>query len=57
MQAMSPDVADIHYDVLPGYWWALAGNLILQAFVLSTVAMRTDWSYQVEKVGKQYSLM
>ncbi|KAI0220144.1 Multidrug and toxin extrusion protein 2 [Lamellibrachia satsuma] len=40
-----------------GYWWALAGNLILQAFVISSVVMRTDWSYQVEKAQERAGVM
>ncbi|KAI0209346.1 Multidrug and toxin extrusion protein 1 [Lamellibrachia satsuma] len=40
-----------------GYWWALAGNLILQAFVLLCVVMRTDWSYQVKKAQERAGVM
>ena len=34
------------------YWWALAGNLVLQSSVLLALVYRTDWAEHVTKVGE-----
>ncbi|KAK2173132.1 hypothetical protein NP493_901g00082 [Ridgeia piscesae] len=36
-----------------GYWWALTGNLILQAIILFCVVSRTNWPYQVVKAQER----
>lgn len=40
-----------------GYWWALAGNLILQSVVLVTIVLRTNWTLQMEKAQERAGVM